>query len=600
MSLRKISLLLFAFILFFVLVGCESGLMDEVETKGKIKGILTNGQEALSGVTVTIVELEKSTITDNDGTYSFTDIDSGEYTLTFKSENIDLTREAVVNGDIETVNIDISGMLATVEDCQEFVGDLNNSGMHMTENLSVQMQEFAQYVEEETVPYMERMASRLNMIAIVESIWTDYNSEFRLVDDKNINYGLIEPGKYVLRNGVLEQEEKYDYADSELWVWDFVLENAYGNNDIYDASISMTNYNDLYRKDSDGLYSVVDYSKGEFHYSQSLREDPEDFSMEIDFTASSSSTQILADFDSYENHTTEIIAPDIGNMTLDGKMVDKTVIMTSEGDELTPINEVTINGNVDYDLDTESDDNNIVYNGSFKSDVIESNGKVIIEMDSFPSYDSVDLFPMLSKVEVEGSLKAGKAYFENGFKVSFTENSYEPYFEGPVVPNSIEIYGAYRYTNSPDDITNLMGNFLFDIDYSSFTTADGFEYEDNYFIYDLSFEGGYSQTGFYPLDLNIDINRNEYDKVDTSLIYSFGSDKKINVSIAVDESNFEINAFTDKIDLAVEFDIEEDYVGEIKIGSITNMNNEELAKIFLIDGQPQVLYNDSSAGSIMF
>lgn len=94
-----------------------------MKTMGNISVDVTDGENAISGATVTLTDADSQTTsetTDSDGAVSFEDIDNGEYTLTISKEGYATITESIV---MAGVDLELNATLIAIGDLTITVDD---------------------------------------------------------------------------------------------------------------------------------------------------------------------------------------------------------------------------------------------------------------------------------------------------------------------------------------------------------------------------------------------------------------------------------------------------------------------------------------------
>lgn len=130
--MKKLFDLLFVFFVFISFVSCAT---DEAELTGDIFGRITDSRsgEPLGSVTVTLTPGGKSTITGSDGTFLYSDITPGQYSLQAQKEgyNTNYKQIAIVAG--ETASGDMALTRAAISQNVEITPSELQFGNDVTE-----------------------------------------------------------------------------------------------------------------------------------------------------------------------------------------------------------------------------------------------------------------------------------------------------------------------------------------------------------------------------------------------------------------------------------------------------------------------------------
>ena len=101
--------------------------LPPVKTMGNISVDVTDGENAISGATVTLTDADsqtKSETTDEEGNVLFEDVDNGEYTLEISKEGYATITESIV---VAGVDLDLDATLIAIGDLTITVDDGTNA-----------------------------------------------------------------------------------------------------------------------------------------------------------------------------------------------------------------------------------------------------------------------------------------------------------------------------------------------------------------------------------------------------------------------------------------------------------------------------------------
>lgn len=599
-----------------LLSACSNQPGIEKSDVGSLTGTVLVNQEPEFGVKVTLPELDLEDTTDENGVYSFTEIPNGNYTLYFWKdiEGVLYTKEqpVLVNGDdqlVDPIELQPKGE-NSLEEAKGFTDAISSNNIQLINNVQGQMQAINTYMESDVGPYMQSLLIKVTYGVNIIGMWFDasgsYPEYWLSQGEPGIIVGtMLAPGGYTYDPEIgLVQNETYpvDPALVDTWEWDFELNDYYFAETVDTISISVTNLDQVVTYDAaNGKILEIDLSQANFSYIQTMDNDPNKYKLEFDYSLISDSSQTIEGNgevpDTGEEYKYDIIIPDLGEISMSGLLTDNIKFIV---DDVTyePTGNVSIDGILNFDINSSSSSKYVTYEGTFNSDLLSTNSNIDVEFYSFPSYSDIvegNGLPVMSSISSDGTLDMGFLTINGNWAIEFSE-------QYNYVPTYISLGGSYSCNllrdQEPVNI-NYLGDLTITPDYSNYDFIN-YDDESNYIGGQISFRGNYQETDFGTTALNFVLNRTSYSGYDISADYGFGEGKFINSDIVLNGNEVNAQAYNQSgIRLNMAFDNSKNY--QEPVGEITNYNGtERYADILYNDKQIQVNWSDFEVTSLLY
>ncbi|WP_027339728.1 carboxypeptidase-like regulatory domain-containing protein [Halonatronum saccharophilum] len=182
---RKIGVLMLVFVFIISMTGCFGPFRSSDNDKvGSVAGVVTLDEDPVGGVSVSVSDTNKATVTDSKGVYKITDLSTGSYTLYFEKSEVSIDRnvDVVISGGKETTrnlnltsnnddNDDNNNNGTSIEDVKLFVSDLKGHGVNLMESGEEQATKIKENINEDVIPYLVAMGYRFDKISEVLRVW---------------------------------------------------------------------------------------------------------------------------------------------------------------------------------------------------------------------------------------------------------------------------------------------------------------------------------------------------------------------------------------------------------------------------------------------
>ena len=616
-----------------------------LETEDKNNNTI-QGQVKIDGSSVADVDvalegegITKSTSTDSNGEYSFTELPDGNYTLTFnKGFDIDNETLSVEVSDGVTVTKDLILDIITMDEAKQFVKDLKQNGINIRDAGEEQATKIENNFKQEVIPYTVGIGYRMKDVGEVVRAWSvlmmygpgeyevnlnkweDYES--LLYDGYDEKNAAEESGYVVSTNPASE-----DLTTLDIWEWDITFANIED-----EVAIRITNPYDIYFEedvsdqypDYDNYEKItIDYSDFDFEYMHTSSSDSTmEWSLDCAFNATEtetiefSDTNTDGDWNSKRDYT--VTLPREGTATLDGVMTDDrnytdednvfADIYEDSNDypEIPPIGTIEIS---DTSLTLDFNNNNTInYEGNLSTEEFEYSGSSTIEFSKFPTFEQIEEgneYPQLSYISSQGQFSTDKFKIDGSTEVEFTPNPVDiTTSDGETM--SLRLPDIITYTGGYQDLTGDPG-FTYDgfleinPDYTNFDidlSQEQLESENNYLEGTVTLDGSLTNTDFADVGLNVVIERDGYQHYSSDFRYNYNDGKYIEGTASNgDEEEFSLEALNEqniKIYMQASYNDDQDKIGEIK-----NKNDKLYGEIYLKDGQIQVDFADGKIISLI-
>lgn len=573
--------------LVILLAGCFGPFASKTDSEGSIQGVVKANGKTISGVKVELLSTDQVIQTGSGGEYKFSDLEPGEYTLQFTNMNPLISEEkkvVVVGGKIANVNLILDFDSTTVQDAKNLVAELKTHGLNLKTTATGQADQIEANLNNQVAPYLESVAARLEMIANTLEFWETLLPDEDTTDQDG-------PGTYVINSDLEGSPEIINYTEqqnleADLWTWELSEETTNSR-----LVIEITNMSEIITEGSSKGEINIDLTAAEYHYAFDEEGDgTADWS--FDFTLNSSAAETITETD--EEGTYNLTVPRVMEVVVDGTLEDNLHQAGEQFASLEDIGLVSLNGELNLDLETE---NTISFQGDFTSEELDLTGSLLLEFaeTEFPAYSELmnGTSERLVKLTADSTLETQVVSLAGTTEINFIN----PEEVATPVPDLITFDGTYQDITETGGVS-LTGSLKVDPEFDNYN-FDELESDANYAPIVIELSGQLKNTNYDDVELTVTVDRDGYQHVVSEFKYEFSGDKFITgMAIFDSETMVDLIAINqDNLGITIK---PGQYDNQAKMGEIANYSGTEVfADIILVGGEPVIDYSDQTSDVLL-